>query len=93
MSRPLRDPEVKWRVDGEDGQIVVLFKEGMPLPVILNPTAARIFLLADGTRTVKDIAWCLCREFLHSRQDDAAVENDVREQVEYFVNNGIFKPE
>lgn len=79
--------EVIWRRDGEDNQIIVLSKEGLALPLILNPTAARIFSLCNHKNTLEDIAVTLCDEF--GREDFQMVLEDVKEQVEYFMNKGI----
>lgn len=79
--------DVLWRRDGEDNQIVVLSKEGLALPLILNPTAARIFLLCNHKNTVEDIAGTLCDEF--ASEDFKSVLEDVKEQVKYFINKGI----
>lgn len=79
--------EVIWRRDGEDNQIIVLSKEGLALPLILNPTAARILLLCNHKNTLEDIAVNLSDEF--GREDFPMVLEDVKEQVEYFMNKGI----
>ena len=78
---------VAWRRDGEDEQIIVLSKEGLALPLILNSTAARIFSLCDGKHTLEDMAKGLCDEF--SLDDFKMVLKDVKGQIEYFINKGI----
>lgn len=79
--------DVLWRRDGEDNQIIVLSKEGLALPLILNPTAARIFSLCNQKNTLEDIAGILCAEF--GKEDFKMVLADVKKQVKYFMDKGI----
>ena len=37
---------ISWRRDGEADQLIIVSREDLPLPLILNPTAAMIFLYA-----------------------------------------------
>ena len=78
---------VSSRADGEDSQIVILSKEGLPLPLILNLTAGKIFLLCNGKNTLEDIAQALCAEF--AVEDFSAVLEDVKGQIEYFLTKEI----
>jgi len=89
MNRPERADDIIWRRDGEEDQIIILSKDGFPLPIILNPTAVRIFLLCDGKSSLEDIARSLCEEF--SLDDSASVLSDVKEQVDDFIKRGIIK--
>jgi hypothetical protein len=86
-NKPQKSPDVIWRVDGEDNQIILASKEGLALPLMLNPTAAKIFLLCDGSNTLEDIAASLCAEF--SLKDFDMVLGDVKKQVSYFADKGI----
>lgn len=79
--------DVSWRKDGEKDQIIVLSKETLALPLILNPTASKIFLLCNGKNSLEAIAEKLCDEF--GLEDFSMVLKDVKEQVEYFINKGI----
>jgi hypothetical protein len=86
-NKPKISDDVTWRRDGEDDQIIVLSKEEFPLPVILNPTASRIFLLCNGKNTLKDIAQALMQEF--ALEDFSVAIADVKRQIEYFLDKGI----
>lgn len=86
-NKPAVSGAVSWRRDGENNQIVVLAKEGLPLPLILNSTAARIFSFCNGKNTLEDIARQLCDEF--GLEDFKMVLEDVKSQVEYFFDKGI----
>ena len=88
-NRPRICDNLRWRRDGEDEQIIILSKEEFPLPLILNPTASRIFLLCDGEHTVEDIAQALCDEF--DMEDFSIVLEDVKKQAGYFSDKGILK--
>ena len=87
VNKPRVLDNVIWRWDGERDQIIVLSKEGLALPLILNPTSARIFSLCNGKNTLEDIARNLCEEF--GLDDLKMVLNDVQEQVKYFADKGI----
>lgn len=88
-NRPKILDDVIWRRDGEANQIILLSKEGLPLPIMLNPTAARIFLLCNGKNTLEDIAKALCEEF--ALEDFNAILKDTKGQIEYFVDKAIVK--
>jgi|SRR3989338_1536256 len=85
--KPKIAASVVWRRDGEDNQLIVLSKEDMPLPLILNLTAARIFLLCNGENSLEDIARGLGEEF--GREDYAGILDGVKKQVGYFLDRGI----
>lgn len=76
-----------WRRDGESDQIIVLSKDNLALPLILNPTAARIFSLCDGRNTVEDIAQALSDEF--GVEDFKIALEDVKGQIGYFIDKEI----
>ena len=57
------------------GEVVILDEDGTQV-CLLNETAALIWTLADGTRTIAEIAGDLCERFHVSPQEAAA---DVRE--------------
>jgi hypothetical protein len=58
--RPVRAATVASRVYGNDA-VVISPEEGMVR--MLNPTATRIWQLADGSRSVEEIAVTLTAEF------------------------------
>jgi hypothetical protein len=89
MDKPKRDDNIIWRVDGEEDQIVILSREDFALPVILNSTAAKIFLLADGGNSIQQIADSLCREFIID--DQTNVLADVKELVGDLTARGILR--
>lgn len=87
VNKPRRINDVNWRLDGEKDQIIILSKDGFALPVILNPTAARIFLLCNGENSLQDITYSLCKEFKFD--DFAVVLEDVKKQIDDFVEQAI----
>jgi hypothetical protein len=89
MSNPKKADELVWRQDGEEEQIIVLSKDGFSLPIILNPTAAKIFLLCDGNNSLEDIAGNLCDEF--NLDDFSLALSDVQQQIKDFTERGIIK--
>lgn len=78
---------VIWRRDGEDNQIIVLSREGLALPLILNPTAAKIFSLCNGKNSIEDIAGALSKEF--KTEDFALLLKDAQEQIAYFTEKKL----
>lgn len=58
--RPVRSSETASRVFGNDG-VVISPTEGIVR--MLNPTATRIWQLADGNRSVEEIAVVLSNEY------------------------------
>lgn len=88
-NKPQKSPDVIWRVDGENNQIILASREDLALPLMLNQTAAKIFLLCNGKNTLEDIASSLCAEF--ALKDFDMVLKDVKEQTEYFIEKGIVK--
>lgn len=89
--KPKRDDNLKWRIDGEENQIIVLSKENLPLPLILNSTAARIFLLCDGKNSVEKITGSLCTEF--NLNDFNSVLTDVQSQIQDLIKRGVLLAE
>lgn len=85
--KPRKDDTLRWRLDGEEDQIIVLSKENLPLPIILNSTAARIFLLCDGNNSVEKITGSLCSEF--NMNDFNSVLTDVQSQIENLIKKGV----
>lgn len=87
VSKPIISQDVSWRRDGEKEQLIVLSKEGLPLPMILNISSARIFSLCTGENSLEEIAQKICDEF--SVEDFSMVLEDVKRQVDEFLNKGI----
>lgn len=88
-NKPKISDNVIWRRDGEDNQIIVLSREGLALPLILNPAAAKIFLFCNGEHTLEEIAGSLCAEC--GLDDFAMVLEDVTRQIEYFRDKEVIR--
>lgn len=86
-NKPKISDNVLWRRDGQDDQIIVASREGLALPVIINPTASWIFSLCSGKNTLEEIAQILCDK--SDAQDFSVVLEDVKRQVEYFLDKGL----
>ncbi len=85
--RPKIAENIVWRRDGEADQLIIVSREDLPLPLILNPTAAKIFSLCDGRHSLENIVERLCQEF---NQDDLSLAlEDVKKQIEYFKDKCI----
>jgi hypothetical protein len=80
--RPLRHPDVEWH---ETSGEVVLVASGAEQD--LNEVGSRIWLLADGTRTVREIAARIVAEF---EVDAQTAERDAVEFVETLLRDGFF---
>jgi len=65
-----------------DGSVLLLVPEGI---VSLNETAVAVLELADGARSVGEIAATLGEGF---EADAAALETDVRDLLDEFVSRG-----
>ena len=60
LRKPIHHPSTASRVFGDDA---VVISPAQNLVRMLNPVGSRIWQLADGTRTVEDIAILLTQEF------------------------------
>lgn len=87
--KPKVAENIVWRRDGEADQLIIVSREDLPLPLILNPTAAIIFSLCDGRHSVEKIAERLCQEF--GLDDLSLALEDVKKQIEYFKDKCIVK--
>lgn len=85
--KPKISDNVLWRRDGQDDQIIVASRGGLALPVILNPTASWIFSLCNGRNALEEIAQIICDK--SDARDFLAVLEDVKRQVEYFLDKGL----
>jgi len=63
---------------------ILLYKGGSHKAIYLNGSAALVWKLCDGTRTVDDIAALLSENF-----SEARVAHDVRQAIETLVREGI----
>lgn len=88
-NRPKIAENIVWRRDGEADQLIIVSREDLPLPLILNPTAAIIFSLCDGRHSLEKIAERLCQEF--GLDDLSLALGDVKKQIEYFKDKCIVK--
>ena len=89
MSKPRIAPNLRWRVDGENDQIVIVHKDDFALPRILNPVAAKIFHLCDGNNTMEAIAEKVAGEF--EIADFSILLSEVSECARLFVEKGILE--
>ncbi len=79
--KPTHHPQIAARVFSDEA---VLIDPGRNVVRMLNPVGSRIWELADGTRTLEQIAAALVQEF--------AVEPDqATESVETFVDDLVSK--
>lgn len=80
LQRPIHTPNVASRVYGADA-VIISPDEGMVR--MLNPTATRIWQLADGSRSVEEIATTLTEEYeVDSHQAHQAVVTLLGELVD-----------
>lgn len=80
---PVTNPTVVGRV--LEGEAVLVLPEKAQVKV-LNEVGARIWALADGTHTVRDIAAAICAEY---DVDPAQAEADVLDFVAQLAERGI----
>lgn len=80
---PRRREDNIWRDIG--GEVVIL-DEGGTQVCLLNKTAALIWTLADGTRTMEEVAESICQRFEVSFQEAVA---DVRECSAQLLEAGL----
>ena len=66
---PQRREDNTWRDIG--GEVVIMDEDGIQV-CLLNKTATMIWTLADGTRTVEEIAESICQRFEISIQEAVA---------------------
>ncbi len=89
MSKPRIAPNLRWRLDGENDQIVIVHKDDFALPRILNPVAAKIFQLCDGNNTIEAIAEKVAGEF--QTEDFSRLLSEVSECASLFIEKGILE--
>ena len=76
-------PDVVTRESGDE-LVVVLPRQGKF--VVLNPTGARVLQLADGTRTLRDIAAAVAEQY---GLDAVRVEEDILDFATLLVERGV----
>ena len=80
---PIPDPTVVGQIlDGE--AVIVLSEQGQVK--VLNEVGARIWVLADGTRTIRDIATAIWAKY---EVEPAQAEADTLDFVAELVEHGI----
>ncbi len=99
-ARPVRNPQLKWRVNDQDCVEVVvprrkdlfgrtmgfLFFVPQSRPVILDEVGTRVWHLCDGERTVQQIARVLCDEYKLGRRE---VEASLTEYLRTLGKRGM----
>lgn len=89
MGKLRKAPGLRWRVDGEADQLVIVHRDDFALPRILNPVAARIFQLCDGNNTVEAIAEKISAEF--DTPDFSSLLSEVSACADLFVEKRILE--
>jgi coenzyme PQQ biosynthesis protein PqqD len=64
---------------------VLLYRPTTHQAIHLNGTAAAIWKLCDGTRTVKDLVDCLAAEFPDAK---SSIAHDVQEAIDQLLRDG-----
>lgn len=64
---------------------ILLYRPSTHKAIHLNETAAAIWKLCDGTRTVKDLVDCLLPEFPSA---EARISHEVQETIELLLRDG-----
>ena len=69
----------------EMGEELLLYRPSTHQAIHLNGTAAAVWKLCDGTRTVKDVATCLEAAF---PDDKARIASEVQDVVDQLLREG-----
>ncbi len=77
------NPEVMTHVN--DGELIVILPKGGKY-IVLNPTGARVLKLADGTRTLRDVAQVIAQE---SGVTPQRAESDILKFAQMLVERGV----
>ena len=80
---PYPAPNLVGRVVGDEAVLVL---PGQGQVKVLNEVGARIWSLADGSRTVRQIAQEICQEF---EVEEAQADADVQYFIDVLVQKGI----
>ena len=83
LKRPIHTPDVASRVYGADA-VIISPHQGMVR--MLNPTATRIWQLADGSRSVDEIVVALVEEY---EVDSCQAEQAVAALLSELVDKGL----
>jgi hypothetical protein len=84
-SFPIPDSTVVGRIV-DDEAVLVLPEEGQVK--VLNEVGARIWTLADGSITIREIAGNICAEY---RVEQTTAEEDVVDFIELMIKHGAIK--
>lgn len=80
MQKPTHHPKTASRVFGDDAVVITPAENTVRM---LNPVGSRIWQLADGSRTIDEIAAVLTEEFdVDHAEAEASTERFVAELVE-----------
>lgn len=82
---PVKDEDVLYTSMGEDA-VLLHVKRGDYYS--LNKVGARLWVLADGTKSIVDLAALLTEEFEISQEQ---AESDIIELIEQFTQEGLVK--
>lgn len=80
---PIASADLVGRMVGDEAVLVL---PGQGQVKVLNEVGARIWSLADGSRTVQAIVQTICQEF---EVDEMRAEADIKEFIEVLVQKGI----
>ena len=80
---PIPSPNLVGRMVGDEAVLVL---PGQGQVKVLNEVGARVWSLADGSRTVLEIIRAICQEF---EVDETRADADVKEFVGIMVQKGI----
>ena len=80
---PYPAPTLVGRVVGDEAVLVL---PGQGQVKVLNEVGARVWSLADGSRTVHQIAQEICQEF---EVEDAQADVDVQHFIDVLVQKGV----
>lgn len=80
MPKPIHHPKTASRIFGDDAVVITPAENTVRM---LNAVGSRIWQLADGTRTVEDIAAVLAQEFeVEPAEAEASTQRFLSELVE-----------
>ncbi|MFC2171840.1 PqqD family protein [Acidobacteriota bacterium] len=85
--KPVQNPDTAWRAVDEECIIITPRKS---VATVLNPVGTRVWQLADGNRSVKEIIEKILDEYLTERD---AVEKDIEEFLTDLEKRGLLKLE
>jgi len=69
----------------EMGDEILLYRPSTHKAIHLNETAAVIWKLCDGTRTVKDLVDCMLAEYPSAQ---SSIPHEVQQAIEFLLRDG-----